>query len=89
MQALKDDEDLVLVLGRDADAIVGYSKKPGCVLFFRGNSDGGHFFAAKFNGVADQVLEELHQLARVDSDRWKVVMGNDCATFFDGAAQVF
>jgi hypothetical protein len=26
MQALKDDEDLVLVLGRDTDAIVGYGK---------------------------------------------------------------
>ncbi len=59
------------------------------ILFFGGDSNGRRFFAVKFNGVADQVLEELHQLARVDSDRWKVVMGNDCATFFDGAAQVF
>jgi hypothetical protein len=73
----------------NADAIVGYGKWPPCILFFGGNSDGGHLVSAKFNGVADQVLEELHQLGRVDSDRWKVVMRNDCATFFDGAAQVF
>jgi hypothetical protein len=62
VQALKDQEDALDILWLDTDAVVPYPKKPIIPPTFRPNIDEDRFLATELDGVAEQILEELHQL---------------------------
>ena len=62
MQALENPEDLLLILGVDADAVVTHGEYPMSGLLIDPNMhDGRPFRAAVFYGVANEVLEQLLQ----------------------------
>ena len=63
VQALKDQEDAILVLCVDADAVVADGKVPQVAFTLGVDVDFWRRRAAKLQGVADQVLKNLGQAA--------------------------
>src|SRR5579863_3386009 len=68
VQAFENSEDNFGVFGSDADSVVGDQEHPLPVLFFPGDANHRRGCAAKFDGVGDQVLQDLHQLRFVRGD---------------------
>src|SRR5579872_421494 len=60
MEALENLENQISVFFGNANAIVGDRKQPFTGLLFSGNGHAGIMLGAKFDGVADQILEKLH-----------------------------
>ena len=68
VQALEDQEDAILVLRVDADAVVAHGEQPMVSLPAGVHVDLRRRFAAELQRVADEVLEQLGQLRRVGPD---------------------
>src|SRR3954454_9040920 len=68
VQALEDDEDPLVVLGVDPDAVVGHGEAPGAVVALGADRDARGLVAAELDRVADQVLEHQPQQRRVALD---------------------
>ena len=82
MQTLKKPKDFLLVLGVDADAVVADSENPVSVLALgRDMHDGRPVRAAVFDGVADEVLEQLLQMRAVHPKRRQRIRGDPRAGF--------
>ena len=74
MQALEHVEDLILVLGRNADSVVCNAKLPISVFATRRHVHGRRLVrTAEFDCIADQVLEDLLEMARMNRHPWKRV----------------
>ena len=65
MQALKDGKDAPDILRLNTHTIVPYYKPPGVLLALGADVDGRRRRGAKFEGVAQEVLEQLQQLVGV------------------------
>ena len=65
VQALEDAEDALGVARVDPDAVVGHPEQPGVALALGGHLDARRVFGPELDPVADQVLEQLAQLALV------------------------
>jgi hypothetical protein len=59
MQTLKYNENPFDMLRFNADTIVRYSKQPISFLSFDADVDFNRLFAAKLNGVANEILKQL------------------------------
>ena len=90
VEALKDDEDTVGKSRVNADAIVGNGEVPVGVVLCGGDGDvGGKVGFAEFEGIADEVLEELGELGVVAVEGGKgAVDGDDGASFANGDFEV-
>ena len=89
VKVLEDDEDPFMMLWRYADAVVTDGEKPLTILPRGADVDiTSPVGMAELDGIADQVLKELRQLAHVAATGRKSVMRHRRASFLDAAAKV-
>ena len=74
VQALKHDENLLKVLGRDSDSVVLDCEEPLLLFLLRSYSDSRGMNRSELEGVADQILENLGELSLVGANRWQRFM---------------
>jgi hypothetical protein len=89
VKALENDEDAIALLGRNADAIVADLNGPGGALAKGGNLDAWRERGAEFDGVGDEILEELSELDFVGHYHGKSISPDVHAAFLDGDAKIF
>jgi len=65
VQALKDDEEAVKVLRINADAIIRDGEDPFVTLSLAREVNARRLLAVELDGIADEVLKQLHQLRPV------------------------
>ena len=68
VEPLEDEEYSFCVLRVDADAVVGDGELPGVIGVICDYVNFGRLFAAEFDGVAYEVLEQLRKLDVVEID---------------------
>lgn len=83
VKALEHLEHPLAVLFIDADAVVRDVKKKLSVFSFASDPDSWRICSAKFQGVADQVLEKLSQLRLICLHRRQSFANNFCIAFVD------
>src|SRR5439155_312740 len=83
VQPLKYDKDILAILRRNADAVVGNGEFPFVLLPLSGDLNLRSFWPAKFNGIADQVLKYLRDLRGIRQDNRQVIVGDLCLTLAD------
>ena len=83
MQALKDHKNPGGIVGLDSDAVIAHGKAPLAGFLLDRHVNAGRFRAVKFQGISDQVLENLAQLRRVDRDRGQRIVAYDRVRLFD------
>lgn len=89
MQPLEEDEDLLLELRCDADAVVADGELPHAVGGYGADVDVRRPVGApELDGVRQQVLPEHAQLGGVPHDRRQHVVGDLGPTLLDGHAEV-
>src|SRR6266436_5073420 len=71
MEPLKHLKDTFEVFQFDADPVVLNGKSPLTSVGFRGNGDFRPAFIAIFDGVSDQILEQLRKLRGIGDDSWQ------------------
>lgn len=80
MESLEHPEDAVPVFRFDAYTIVCYREGPDAVLGSRFDLDPRRrVWPGKFDGIGDEVLEQLRQLASVTAHCREVLVINLCA----------
>ena len=77
MQTLEYQENALEKLGIDAYAVVFHGKNPFAILQLSSDKNARRFRAMKFNGVANKILKDLHQVAFVSHHLGQVVMVDD------------
>src|SRR5271155_3861333 len=87
MKALKDYEDPVAMLGRDANAVVAYGYLPVPSILLNGDTHARRFVSAELQGISEQVLKQLAELHGVAKNRGQAVTSDDGARLFDGQLQ--
>src|ERR1700681_3392225 len=87
VQPLEDSENPVVILRRDADAVVSDRKKPVLPFLLGRHVYVQRSLAAILDRVADQVLEELDQGAALQPDVRQGVMGNGGSALLDRGRQ--
>ena len=88
VEAAEGLEDAAEILFVDAEAVVADGEDPVLAFAAGADADFGALFAAVFNGVADEVLKELHEVAGFGHDDGQIGVGDAGAAFADGLAQV-
>src|SRR5581483_9293084 len=88
MQPLEHAENAVDVLGLDADAVVTYRENISALMGLRTHVNLGGALAAKLYGVADQVLEQLRELRRVDGAERHGIARHHRARLLDGDLEI-
>ena len=88
MEAFEKPEDLVLIFGLDPNAVVGYRESPPAILTFHSYMhDRRPIRTAVFDGVPDQILEQLLQVYAMYAKRRQPVECDPGASFGDHASQ--
>ena len=88
VQPLEDDEDALEVFGLHADAVVLHREYPMALVTAHADVDSRRLLAAEFDGVADEVLEQLRQLGGVRFHDRKLIVRDDRTRFRDGGFEV-
>ena len=88
MQTLKHPEDSLDVVGLNADTVVSHAKGPFQVVRRGGYVDSRRHLFAEFDSVADQVLDELNELAFIGQDSGKGIVCNQGTTVLNGHFQI-
>src|SRR5579862_3627382 len=88
VQAFEKPENLIRVARLDPDPVVGDRKNPPAVLARRGNLYTGVLLATVLERVAEQILEQLRQVHRVNRQDRQVAAGDFGAGLFDRGAEV-
>ena len=65
MKALKDEENTLGILQVNTNAIITYQEQPIIPLPFHPDMNTRGSLSPEFDGVADQILEKLHQLRSI------------------------
>ena len=78
---LPNTKDLVVVLGVDADAVVGDRKPVSSVRLLHGDVNDGRRAAPLFDRIPDEVLKQLHKFVEIHRNRWQWVMLDHCIVF--------
>jgi hypothetical protein len=68
MQPLEDAKNLLVILGRNSNAVIGHAKLPQTTLTHGRHMDLQRTLTSVLKGVADQILEELNELWLVAVD---------------------
>ena len=76
MQALKHPENALSMLWRDANAIILHGEHPLRRLLYRCDTNAWHRAVTKFERIANQVLQQLLNLAGVRLHRWQCLPGH-------------
>src|SRR5581483_8156266 len=71
VESLKNDEDAVRELGLEADAVIAKREYPFPAFPPRGHPHLGRGMIAKLDGIADEILKELYELAAIAGYRRK------------------
>src|SRR6267378_4672955 len=77
VQPLKDDENQVFVFRGDANTVIDDRKLPMHALSLCGDPNDRRLLSAKLDGIANQVLEELHHLDSLGRDHGTIFVDND------------
>ena len=88
MQALKNHEDALEVIRRDADAVIADGEHAFRRARPRAHMDMRSLATAELDGVADEVLQELHKLSLVGHDGGQFVVRHERARLPDRDAQI-
>jgi hypothetical protein len=81
VQALKHQEDTLGILWINADAVVPHRKNPVMILTRHPHMHVGWLIAMELDGITDQVLEQLDELARIRCHHWQRIAGDQCSVF--------
>src|ERR1039458_8983579 len=81
VQALEEGENALGVLRLDANAVIAHREDPVVAFQDRGNVYPGRVRPPEFDAIADQVLEELHQLGRIRLDYRQFVVTDQRSVF--------
>src|ERR1019366_8906244 len=81
VQALEEDENALGVLWLDANAVIAHREDPVVSYPDRGNVYPGRVRTLEFDAIADQVLEELHQLGGIRPDYRQVLVADQRGVF--------
>src|SRR5262249_13205569 len=76
VQALEGDEDALGILRVDADAVVPDAEEPLTVRCLGVDLDDRRLLLAKLEGVAEQVLKQLHELGAIRADDGQGTVGD-------------
>src|ERR1700728_282476 len=87
VQALKDYENIVGMLGSDSDPVVAYAELPVLACFFHLYRNQRRIVAAELESVSNEILEDLRDLRAIRPESWKLSMGDHCTAFLDGAGK--
>src|SRR5580698_8328622 len=88
MQPFEDNENLLVVLGRNSHAIVGYGETPVAIQFLRRDMNLRGGVGTVFDRIADQVLQQLNEMGLLARYQRQTVGSDDGAALFDGRTQV-
>jgi hypothetical protein len=88
VQPLKHLEDPLGVLRLNADAVIADGEQPALRMLRGGHRHPRRLIAMELDGVADEVLKELHELAFVGHDGRQPAMRHRRALLVDGLRQV-
>jgi len=88
VKPLKDDEDALGVLRRDANAVVPYGKDPPTAITAGRDMHAGRLVTPEFDRVSDQVLEQLTQLGGISHYGRKGIMGHMGPVLFNDYLQI-
>ena len=88
MRALEHSHYSLVVLLADANTVVDHRKLPGVVFNGAGHMDARSLAAVEFDGVVDQVLEQLHHVALIAVYMGQVIAGNERIVFLYLTLQV-
>jgi hypothetical protein len=88
MEPLENLKNQVFVFFGNANPVVKHRKQPFTALWFSGNGDAGIPFGAKFDGIADKILEQLHYLKTISQNRRQRMAGNSYGVFFQHEVQI-
>src|SRR5258708_504110 len=89
VQALKNHEDALAMFGSYTNAVVTHGNIPTGRRLFRTDVNDCGAVAAEFDSVANEVLHDLAKLQLVCQDYRERIAGDDGATFFDAALEIF
>jgi len=70
MQASEGIKNDLVVLRRDANAVVRHGEVPEVVFELGVHRDEGGVFPAEFESVAYEILKQLHESCRITQDHW-------------------
>src|SRR4030042_3745098 len=88
VQCLKDDEDAFVVLGVYANAVVPNGEDPLVVLSFGADVNNGRRLSSELDGVAHQVLQDLHELGFIRDHGGQGIVSNHGIGLIDGRLEV-
>ncbi len=88
MQALKDHEDALRILGVNPNAVIPDGEEPLALFPFGPDMHLGRLLATELEGVADQVLEDLSQLSGIGQHGWEGGAGHHRPILLDRHLQV-
>ncbi len=75
VEPLEHLKDALEVLRLDADSVVLNGKSPLTSIGSGGNADFRPAFIAIFDGVSNQILEQLRKLRGIGDDSWQMIPG--------------
>src|ERR1035437_9994628 len=83
VQALEDLENAFEILRIDADAVVLHPEDPAPLLGPGADMDLQGLLTVELQGVADEVLEELHELSGIHGEGGQRIVGHGGVRGFD------
>lgn len=89
MKAAKGLEDLLAVLGFNADAVVAHADEPSGSILLARDPNSRLCVATIFHSIADEILQQLHQVCIVDWQHGQCIRAHNSVCCFDIPAQVF
>src|SRR5258705_13001034 len=89
MQALKHQEDALVMLGSYANAIVTHGNIPAACGSLGTNVNSCGLIPPEFDRVANEVLQDLAKLQFVCQHDGQRISGDDGAALFDAALEIF
>src|SRR5439155_10645338 len=89
VQPLEHAKNLLVILRRDPDAVILHGDTPQAILPFRGYMNERRAIAPVLDAIADQILEELHEMRLVAENGGQRVTANGRPGFLDRDPAVF
>src|SRR5215467_1321047 len=89
MQSLKYAEDLLVIFGRDSNAVIRHAKQPQAIFSFGRHMNAWRPVAPVLEGIGNQVLEELNEMVLVPWNAGQFIARYNRARLLDSGLAVF
>ena len=88
MQPLEDDEDLLMIFRIDPDTVILYGECPMGLFLTDAHGDNRCPSIPEFDGIADEILEQLQEQFSMTDDRRKRFAIDDRSRFLNAHLQI-